>query len=43
MYGSIHRFEFRQPAEGGLLVLIAIPLVDVEDEGVGVPAVEGAA
>jgi two-component system, LytTR family, sensor kinase len=43
LYGSTHRFEFRQPAEGGLLVLIAIPLVDVEDEGVGVPAVEGAA
>jgi two-component system, LytTR family, sensor kinase len=43
LYGSIHRFEFRQPAEGGLLVLIAIPLVDVEDEGVGVQAVEGAA
>ena len=43
LYGSLHRFEFRQPAEGGLLVLIAIPLVDVEDEGVGVQAVEGAA
>jgi sensor histidine kinase YesM len=43
LYGSSHRFEFRQPAEGGLLVLIAIPLVDVEDETVGVPAVEGAA
>jgi two-component system, LytTR family, sensor kinase len=43
LYGSTHRFEFRQPAEGGLLVLIAVPLVDVEDEGVGVPAVEGAA
>ena len=43
LYGSIHRFEFRQPAEGGLLVLIAIPLVAVEDEGVGVQAVEGAA
>jgi signal transduction histidine kinase len=43
LYGSLHRFEFRQPAEGGLLVLIAIPLVAVEDEGVGVQAVEGAA
>jgi len=43
LYGSVHRFEFRQPAEGGLLVLIAIPLVDVEDEVVGVQAVEGAA
>jgi signal transduction histidine kinase len=43
LYGSLHRFEFRQPADGGLLVLIAIPLVDIEDEGVGVQAVEGAA
>ena len=43
LYGSLHRFEFRQPAEGGLLVLIAIPLAAVEDERVGVPAVEGAA
>lgn len=43
LYGSIHRFEFRQPAEGGLLVLIAIPLVDVGEDIVGVPAVEGAA
>ena len=43
LYGSLHRFEFRQPAEGGLLVLIAIPLVVIEDEGVGVQAVEGAA
>jgi two-component system, LytTR family, sensor kinase len=43
LYGSLHRFEFRQPAEGGLLVLIAIPLAVIEDEGVGVQAVEGAA
>jgi signal transduction histidine kinase len=43
LYGSLYRFEFRQPADGGLLVLIAIPLVDIEDEGVGVQAVEGAA
>ncbi len=26
LYGSLHRFEFRQPAEGGLLVCIAIPI-----------------
>jgi two-component sensor histidine kinase len=26
LYGSLHRFEFRQPAEGGLLVCIAIPM-----------------
>jgi signal transduction histidine kinase len=43
LYGSLHRFEFRQPSEGGLLVLIAIPLAMVEDEIVGVQAVEGAA
>jgi two-component system, LytTR family, sensor kinase len=43
LYGSLHRFEFRQPAEGGLAVLIAIPLVEVEDVGVGEQAVEGAA
>ena len=43
LYGPLHRFEFRQPAEGGLLVLIAIPLAVIEDEDVGVQAVEGAA
>jgi len=43
LYGSLHRFEFRQPAEGGLLVLIAIPLAVIEDEAVGVQAEEGAA
>jgi sensor histidine kinase YesM len=32
LYGSSHRFEFRQPAAGGLSVLIAIPLVEVADE-----------
>jgi signal transduction histidine kinase len=31
LYGSSHRFEFRQPATGGLSVLIAIPLVEVAD------------
>jgi hypothetical protein len=28
LYGSNHRFEFRQPPDGGLSVLIAIPLVE---------------
>lgn len=32
LYGSSHRFEFRQPPAGGLSVLIAIPLVEVADE-----------
>jgi two-component system LytT family sensor kinase len=32
LYGSSHRFEFRQPPSGGLLVLIAIPLVELADE-----------
>ena len=31
LYGSLHRFEFRQPAEGGLLVLIAIPLAELAE------------
>jgi two-component system, LytTR family, sensor kinase len=31
LYGSTHRFEFRQPAAGGLSVLIAIPLVEVAE------------
>ncbi|MCC7177477.1 MAG: sensor histidine kinase [Acidobacteria bacterium] len=43
LYGSLHRFEFRQPPEGGLLVLIAVPLAEVAEEVVGVQAVEGAA
>jgi two-component sensor histidine kinase len=39
LYGSLHRFEFRQPAEGGLLVCIAIPMAELaievgEDEAV---------
>ena len=33
MYGSLHRFEFRQPAEGGLLVCIAIPMAELAVEG----------
>jgi two-component system, LytTR family, sensor kinase len=32
LYGSLHRFEFRQPAEGGLLVLIAIPMAELATE-----------
>jgi signal transduction histidine kinase len=32
LYGSSHRFEFRQPPGGGLSVLIAIPLVEVAHE-----------
>jgi two-component sensor histidine kinase len=44
LYGTLHRFEFRQPPQGGLLVLIEIPLAEVADEVVGgVEAVEGAA
>jgi two-component system LytT family sensor kinase len=31
LYGSAHRFEFRQPAGGGLSVLIAIPLVELSE------------
>ena len=32
LYGSSHRFEFRQPPGGGLSVLIAVPLVEVAYE-----------
>ena len=35
LYGSLHRFEFRQPAEGGLLVSIAIPMAEVAVEELG--------
>ncbi len=31
LYGSTHRFEFRQPPGGGLQVLIALPLVEVAE------------
>jgi sensor histidine kinase YesM len=31
LYGSSHRFEFRQPPSGGLSVLIAIPLVEIAE------------
>jgi two-component system, LytTR family, sensor kinase len=32
LYGSLHRFEFRQPAEGGLLVCIAIPMAELASQ-----------
>jgi signal transduction histidine kinase len=31
LYGAAHRFEFRQPAGGGLQVLMHIPLLEVEE------------
>ena len=31
LYGSSHRFEFRQPPGGGLSVMIAIPLVEIAE------------
>jgi sensor histidine kinase YesM len=43
LYGALHRFEFRQPPHGGLLVLMAIPLVEVAGVVAGDEAVEGAA
>ena len=44
LYGSLHRFEFRQPAEGGLLVVIAIPMATLAGEvGAEDRAVEGVA
>jgi signal transduction histidine kinase len=44
LYGSLHRFEFRQPAEGGLLVCIAIPMAELAVEvGEEDEAVEGVA
>jgi signal transduction histidine kinase len=43
LYGTLHRFEFRQPPQGGLLVLIEIPLAEVAEEVGGVVAVEGVA
>ncbi len=35
LYGSLHRFEVRQPAEGGLLVCIAIPMAALASEDAG--------
>jgi two-component system, LytTR family, sensor kinase len=32
LYGSLHRFEFRQPADGGLLVCIAIPMAELASQ-----------
>jgi len=32
LYGSSHRFEFRQPSGGGLSVIVAIPLVELAEE-----------
>jgi len=43
LYGSLHRFEFRQPAEGGLLVCIAIPMAALASEVREDRAVEGVA
>jgi two-component sensor histidine kinase len=43
LYGSLHRFEFRQPAEGGLLVCIAIPMAELAVEMEEGQAVEGVA
>jgi two-component sensor histidine kinase len=43
LYGSLHRFEFRQPAEGGLLVCIAIPMAELAVEMEEGRAVEGVA
>ena len=43
LYGSLHRFEFRQPAEGGLLVCIAIPMAELASEVGEDRAVEGVA
>lgn len=43
LYGSLHRFEFRQPAEGGLLVCIAIPMAELAIEMGEDEAVEGVA
>jgi signal transduction histidine kinase len=42
LYGSSHRFEFRQPPSGGLSVLIAIPLVEIA-EAAASDVVEGVA
>jgi two-component system, LytTR family, sensor kinase len=43
LYGSGHRFEFRQPPEGGLSVLIAIPTGEVAGELLEYTAMEGVA
>jgi two-component system, LytTR family, sensor kinase len=43
LYGAAHRFEFRQPAGGGLLVLIVVPLASVAEDARDMTAVEGVA
>ena len=41
LYGPSHRFEFRQPADGGLSVVMAIPLAEASEEIA--PQMEGVA
>ncbi|MDP1569392.1 MAG: sensor histidine kinase [Vicinamibacterales bacterium] len=43
LYGSDHRFEFRQPAAGGLSVVIVIPLDEVAGELLDEDGMEGVA
>jgi signal transduction histidine kinase len=43
LYGAAHRFEFRQPAGGGLLVSIVVPLASVAEDARELTAVEGVA
>lgn len=43
LYGSTHRFEFRQPPGGGLSVLIAIPIEEVAGELLEQSVMEGVA
>ncbi len=43
LYGPLHRFEFRQPVDGGLLVSMTIPLEAAPGSPAGREAVEGAA
>jgi two-component sensor histidine kinase len=43
LYGLEHRFEFRQPPGGGLLVLIGIPVAEVPVAVGATEAIEGAA
>lgn len=43
LYGSDHRFEFRQPPGGGLSVIIAIPMDDVAGELLEDRVMEGVA
>lgn len=43
LYGSDHRFEFRQPPGGGLSVTIAFPVEEVAGELLDDPVMEGVA